>query len=105
MKMRIGHALGLGAALVATPAFAHHYYLTAHNHTGEAVYFSCNGSSPREIHPDAERQIVINGAAYVNVACQATHDGRVVWHEHVNMTHDSPYMKFTIAPSQHDDGD
>ncbi|MES2137060.1 MAG: hypothetical protein V4502_08380 [Pseudomonadota bacterium] len=105
MKIRLGYILGAGAALMATPALAHHYYITAHNHFGEAVYFSCNGSAPREIHIDGQRQIVVDGPSHVNVACMATHDGQQVWHDHVDMGHEAPYTSFTIAPSQHNDGD
>jgi hypothetical protein len=97
--------LVLGAAGFSNTVIAHEqyeYYVTGHNHYGEAVYFSCNGGTPREIHNDASRTINLHGGENVHVNCVATHDGEVVWRETLHMSHHEPSATLNITQNGSD---
>lgn len=91
--------------MTGTAAQAYDYYVTAHNHMGQGVYFSCNGGTPREVHDDQMRTINLHGPDQLPVACLATHDGQVVWQSSYFLSHHQPNLSITMTPQQqhHDD--
>ena len=108
--MRFGLTVAAIAAAVCVSggAIAHQsyyeYYITAHNHFGETVYFSCNGGTPREIHDDQSRTINFHGEHDTSADCVATHDGQVVWNEHYHMGDGNRSIRIVISAS-HDHQD
>ncbi len=94
-------------ALTSVAANAHQrleYYIKAHNHYGEAVYFSCEDRTPREIHNGRSRTVNIHGYDNADIDCEATHDGDVAWNTTVHMDHHHRRARVVINDqSEHDD--
>jgi len=91
--------------VTATAAQAHEYYVTAHNHMGRSIYFSCNGGTPRLVNDDRMQTINLHGDDQFPLACMATHDGQVVWQSSYFLTSAQSNLSITVSPQEqhHDD--
>ena len=103
-------ALVLGVMAFPSTAMAnehYEYYLTGHNHYGEAVFFSCNGGTPRRIENGGSRTVNFHGGENVHANCVATHDGEAIWNGSLHMSHDQPNgsLEITNSANHDDDGD